>query len=110
MIKITLCAILLLFLVQPAGAKNRYYNSEPPLTRFLFIFDASQSMYGRWQGDTKMNIAQRLMLNFLDSLKNIENIELALRVFGHQYNYPPPNCFDTRLEIPFAPNNINLIK
>lgn len=110
MIKIILCAILLLFVFQPAGAGNWYRYSEPPLTRFLFIFDASQSMYGRWQGDTKMNIAQRLMLNFLDSLKYVENIELALRVFGHQYNYPPPNCFDTRLEIPFAPNNINLIK
>ncbi|HSW67129.1 MAG TPA: hypothetical protein VLH16_00970, partial [Bacteroidales bacterium] len=52
----------------------------------------------------------RLMLNFLDSLKSVENIEIALRVFGHQYNYPPPNCSDTRLEIPFAPDNINLIK
>lgn len=85
-------------------------GKNPPLTRILFIFDASQSMYGRWQSDTKINIARQLMINLLDSIKTISNLELALRVYGHQRNYPPKDCSDTKLEIPFAPNNINRIK
>ncbi|MDP4854741.1 MAG: VWA domain-containing protein, partial [Schleiferiaceae bacterium] len=32
-----------------------------PLTRILFVFDASNSMYGRWQTGTRMEVAQRLM-------------------------------------------------
>lgn len=92
------------------SAQQDYGQNKPPLTRILFIFDASQSMYGRWQSDTKMNIAQRMMSNLLDSLRNVENIELALRVFGHQRTYPPQDCSDTRLEVPFEPNNIRKIR
>jgi Ca-activated chloride channel family protein len=81
-----------------------------PLTRILFVFDASQSMYGRWQSDTKFNIASRLFVNILDSLKNVRNLEVALRVYGHQKQFPPQDCSDTKLEVPFAPDNISRIK
>ncbi len=81
-----------------------------PLTRILFVFDASQSMYGRWQSDTKFNIAVRLFGNILDSLKNVKNLELALRVYGHQKQFPPQDCNDTRLEVPFSKDNITRIK
>ena len=83
---------------------------EEPTTRILFVFDASQSMYGRWQSDMKILIAQRLLSNLLDSLQSIDNLELALRVYGHQKPYPPQDCDDTRLEVPFASNNIAKIK
>jgi Ca-activated chloride channel homolog len=104
--------IILIFLVLAPGAMAQQTEEEqkPPLTRILFIFDASQSMYGRWQSDTKMNIAQRMMGNLLDSLRTVENIELALRVFGHQRTYPPQDCSDTRLEVPFEPDNSRKIK
>jgi Ca-activated chloride channel family protein len=85
-------------------------DPEEPLTRILFVFDASQSMYGRWQSDMKMLIAQRLLSNLLDSLRQVENLELALRVYGHQKPYPPQDCDDTKLEVPFAANNIAKIK
>ena len=81
-----------------------------PITRILFVFDASQSMYGRWQSDTKFNIASRLFSNILDSLKNIKNLQLALRVYGHQKQFPPQDCSDTKLEVPFGPDNITRIK
>jgi Ca-activated chloride channel family protein len=81
-----------------------------PTTRILFVFDASQSMYGRWQSDMKMHIAQKLLGNVLDSLKNVDNLELALRVYGHQKPFPPQDCDDTRLEIPFGKNNADRIK
>jgi Ca-activated chloride channel homolog len=89
-------------------------NDEPvrpkPLTRILFVFDASQSMYGRWQSDTKFNIASRLFSNLLDSLKAIKNLEMALRVYGHQKQFPPQDCNDSRLEVPFSKDNVARIK
>lgn len=81
-----------------------------PITRILFVFDASQSMYGRWQSDTKFNIASRLFANLLDSLKTLKNLEIALRVYGHQKQFPPQDCNDTRLEVPFSKDNVSRIK
>lgn len=83
---------------------------EEPLTRILFVFDGSQSMYGRWQSDIKINIAKKLMINLLDSLSTFDNLQIALRVYGHQKPYPPADCNDTKLEVPFGPNNISAIK
>jgi len=85
-------------------------ENPKPLTRILFVFDASQSMYGHWQSDTKFNIASRLFSNLLDSLKNLKNLEMALRVYGHQRQYPPQVCNDTKLEVPFARDNVARIK
>lgn len=82
----------------------------PVVTRILFVFDASFSMYGKWQSDSKIVIANRIMGELLDSLAKIENLELALRVFGHQKNFPPQDCDDSRLEVPFGPNNAPKIK
>jgi Ca-activated chloride channel family protein len=67
-------------------------------------------MYGRWQSDMKLHIAQRILGRVLDSLKHVNNLELALRLYGHQKPFPPQDCDDTRLEVPFAPNNIAEIK
>ncbi len=80
------------------------------LTRILFIFDASKSMWARWQSDTKIAIAQRILSNLLDSLQSFPELQIGLRVYGHQKNFPPQDCDDSRLEIPFAFNNIPKIK
>ncbi|HOI87275.1 MAG TPA: VWA domain-containing protein [Lentimicrobium sp.] len=102
---------LLLFLpIIISGQNPARSGKEEPLSRILFVFDASQSMYARWQSDMKINIAKKLMVNLLDSLATFQNLEIALRVYGHQKNYPPPDCYDTRLEVPFAPGNISSIK
>ncbi len=89
-------------------------NTDPEIpvikTRILFIFDCSYSMYGKWQSDSKIVIANRLIGEMLDSLENIPNLELALRIFGHQKNYPPQDCDDSKLEIPFGANNAKKIK
>ena len=106
--------VLLLILNYSTVRAQNYQQEEeekpPPLTRILFVLDGSQSMYGRWQSDVKMNIAQNLLSNLLDSLKNVENIQLALRVYGHQKTYPPQDCNDTRLVVPFADDNAMRIK
>ncbi len=59
-----------------------------------------------------MKIATELMKQTLDSLKGKENIELALRVYGHQYKIYPGHqrCDDTKLEVPFKEGNANIDK
>lgn len=104
--------ILVLFLIASVceAQIRRIEEESTPTTRILFVFDGSQSMYARWQSDVKINIARRLLSNILDSLKSIENLEIALRVYGHQHNYPPQHCDDTRLEVPFGDKNVEQIK
>jgi Ca-activated chloride channel family protein len=105
--------VLLLLLLLSLNLYAQFQQEEerpPPITRILFVFDASQSMYGRWQSDVKIKIARKLLSNVLDSLKNVDNLELALRVYGHQKTYPPQDCDDTRLEVPFARHNEDRIK
>ena len=74
-------------------------KKQEPVNRILFIFDASQSMLGRWQSGRKIDIARKLLNNMLDSLKDMENLEIGLRVYGHQKSYPPQDCNDTKLEV-----------
>ncbi len=66
-------------------------------------------MNATWQTAPKIDIARRLLTELLDSLKKIDNIELALRCFGHTKFYPPPDCDDTRLEVPFGKHVEELI-
>jgi len=76
-------------------------KKKEPVNRILFIFDASQSMLGRWQSGRKIDIAKKLLSNMVDSLQNIENLEIGLRVYGHKSGYPPQDCDDTHLEVNF---------
>ena len=86
------------------------YVKEKKTTRILFIFDASNSMNGLWESGRKINIARKILINFIDSLEKIENTQLALRVYGHQYGFPPYVCTDSKLEVPFAWNNAAKIR
>ena len=81
-------------------------KKQEPVNRILFVFDASQSMLGRWQSGRKIDIAKQLLTNITDSLKYVKNLELGLRVYGHQRSFPPQDCDDTRLEINFIPSNV----
>jgi len=90
--------------------KKKPLPAPPLLTRIEFLFDASQSMYGKWQTGAKIDVAKKLMNQLLDSLKYVPDIELALRVYGHQKPFPPQDCDDSRLEVPFAKGNITKIQ
>jgi len=79
------------------------------LTRILFIFDASQSMLGKWEKHTKVKVAKKMLSRMVDSLRNVKNVQLALRVYGHQSYVPPQDCDDTKLEVSFADNNADKI-
>jgi Ca-activated chloride channel homolog len=79
--------------------------------RILFIFDDSYSMYGPWNSNTKIDVAKNIMGEFLDSLKNIPDLELALRCYGHTTFFKPErNCRDSKLEVPFAAAKTNVPK
>ena len=57
-------------------------KKEAPLTRILFVFDGSQSMYGRWNSGMKIKIAQRLLGEVIDSISGREDIQMAFRVLS----------------------------
>ncbi len=78
--------------------------------RILFIFDDSYSMYAPWNSNIKIEVAKKVMGEFLDSLKNLPNLELALRCYGHTTFFKERNCKDTKLEVPFADATINSLK
>jgi Ca-activated chloride channel family protein len=79
-------------------------------TRILFIFDASQSMNGYWEKSKKIDIARKFLIRMVDSLECENNVEMALRVYGHQSPVPPQDCSDTKLEVPFQAHNAGKIR
>lgn len=91
-------------------ATQSFAQVETNKTRVLFIFDASQSMYAQWDGNSRMEIAKELLSNMLDSLVDRKNLEIGLRCYGHQKPSPPQDCRDTRLEVDFGENTIPAIK
>ncbi|MRT91443.1 VWA domain-containing protein [Ancylomarina sp. 16SWW S1-10-2] len=106
---ITYCFFILLclFAVQAFSQKIKTVKDK---TRILFIFDASQSMNGKWENSIKMNIARDFLIEMIDSLEFESNVEMALRVYGHQSSFPPQDCEDTKLEVPFSEDNAGEIR
>lgn len=80
------------------------------VTRILFILDASGSMIEKWEGKTRMEVAKETLTGLMDSLKKQSKVEIALRVYGHQFDKKLNNCKDTKLEVPFKNNNHEEIK
>jgi Ca-activated chloride channel homolog len=97
-------ALLHICTLAPAFSQQK----QEPLTRMLFVFDASNSMNAFWGGKPRIDTARDLMLKSLKELEGKPNLELALRVYGHQTPIRPgeQDCDDTKLEVPFGPNNI----
>ena len=81
-------------------------------TRILFILDASNSMNLDWNEQTRMAAAKEVLSKSLESLRGVPDLELALRVYGHQsmVTNTYQDCQDTKLEVPFAASNIDAIK
>ncbi|GAB4137946.1 MAG: hypothetical protein Fur0041_12830 [Bacteroidia bacterium] len=98
---INLTGLVLALFLFTGNLQSQPRNYTPQLTRMLFVFDASFSMFGQWQSGNKMDVAKNLLSKFLDSLKTTPNLEIGLRCYGHQYGLQPQrNCQDTKLEVP----------
>ncbi len=86
-------------------------SKQTQTTRILFVFDASKSMINMHEGSTRMEGAKKLFYQFLDTLGKQKNYQFALRMYGHTVKYPPGDCKDSKLVVPFsAKNNLDLIK
>ncbi len=81
-------------------------------TRILFILDASNSMNAKWGRQTRIQSAKELLALTVDSLKGTPNLEIGLRVYGHQSPITATfqDCNDTKLEVPFSANNFDQVK
>ncbi len=102
-------ALLFAFaLVVALGSHAQESAPRPPLTRMLFVMDASNSMNAFWGNQPKINTARELLLQSLKELEGQPDLELALRLYGHQTPIQPgkQDCDDTRLEVPFSPNSM----
>ncbi|MDW8210769.1 MAG: VWA domain-containing protein [Cytophagales bacterium] len=89
---------------------QRAQQLMPEKTRLLLVLDASGSMLSKWDDDLRINIAKDKIAAFVDSLRRNPNVEMALRVYGHQFEAKQKNCTDSKLEVGFAPNNHAQIK
>ncbi|MDX1445155.1 vWA domain-containing protein [Lishizhenia sp.] len=86
--------------------------AQQDMTRILFILDASNSMNGKWGYETKIDLAKEILTKTVDSLSGVDNLELGLRVYGHQSPITATyqDCADTKLEVPFYAGNESKIK
>ncbi|MEA2042674.1 MAG: VWA domain-containing protein [Bacteroidota bacterium] len=107
--KISKSVLVLLVMLLSISAKAQMKRS-PVTTRILFIFDESNSMTAGWESGTKIEVAKKMLIKMVDKLKEYENVEMALRMYGHQSKVPPQDCSDTKLEVPFRKNNAEYIK
>ena len=77
------------------------------MTRILFILDASNSMNARWGAQTRIDAAKELLAKTVEDIRGIPNLEIGLRVYGHQSPITATyqDCNDTKLEVPFGKDN-----
>ena len=104
--RLTFLILFLLFASLSPGQKK----TAPKPVRILFVFDASKSMIAKHQNSTRMDGAKNLFYRFVDSLGKDKSMQFALRMYGHTVKYPPGDCKDSKLIVPFGPNNLTLIK
>ena len=70
-------------------------------------------MNASWNNSqTRIEAAKELLAQTVDSLKGTANLEIALRVYGHQSPITATyqDCNDTKLEIPFGKDNYDKVK
>jgi Ca-activated chloride channel homolog len=98
-----ICCFIFLSFTQAQGQE---------LTRILFILDASNSMNSNWGGQTRIEAAKELLVKTIDSLNGSANLQIALRVYGHQSPITATyqDCNDTKLEVPFGPDNFMKVR
>jgi Ca-activated chloride channel homolog len=106
--------LLFFILISPSlSAQGTTPAKADQKVRILFIFDASQSMLSQWQNGKKIDGAKKILAQMIDSLSTKKNVEVALRVYGHQSQLRGnmfKDCKDTKLEVPFAKANHAKIK
>lgn len=105
--------ILVCILIFPFGnlVKAQQQKIETPqVTRILFLLDGSASMNNTFGNETRMDAAKKILSEIVDSIKTNPDIDIALRVYGHQQSSVLNDCSDTKLELPFGKVNLPYLK
>lgn len=98
------CFLLAVLVTAATGQVRQQKVAEK--TRLLFLLDASGSMLDPWgRNQTKLSVAKTILAKIVDSLRQNNKIELALRLYGHRFPPGVNNCTDTELVVPFKTNN-----
>jgi Ca-activated chloride channel homolog len=108
---IKLISILFCVAGAPVYGQLQVQQKLPERTRILFVLDGSGSMEALWgpNDESRMDIAKKILVKLVDSLKANPSVELALRAYGHRFTRQANNCQDSNLEVPFAVKNHNTI-
>jgi len=80
-----------------------------PVTKILFVLDASESMADHWQSDTKYRIAVAVLTGILDSLQGKNDLEVGLRVYGPKRE-EGSGCEASYMMVPFGKDNFASIR
>lgn len=99
---------LLLLMLFYAGLASAQAYKEAKQPRILILLDGSASMLQPWaEGEDRFKAAAKIIATLIDSVYKVNNqVEFALRVYGHQSPAQENNCYDTRLEVMFSKDNL----
>lgn len=106
----SIATLLFLLILSATGSTFAQEKKPQPKTRILFLLDASGSMMAKWENSDRMTVAKNLLSHLVDSLDQYDNVEVALRAYGHQFGRERNDCKDTKLEVPFGEDNATAIK
>lgn len=100
--------LLLLLLSFSAVAQPAMTPEGIRQPRILILLDGSSSMLQSWSKDQiRFKAAGKVITSLIDSIYRVNNqVEFALRVYGHQHPAQENNCTDTRQEVMFSKNNL----
>ena len=115
-----LCLLAILWVLPTMDKSNmlnaqRVIAGEAPTSRILFIFDASNSMSGQWEGERKIDIAREILFEMLDTLEQREKLELAhqlamLKVDVIEAGFPIASPGDFEAVHTFSPEQVEWFK
>lgn len=97
-------------LVKDSMGQASFGEKNTENKRILFLIDFSGSMMQTWAMRDKLSVAKEVLNEIVDSLNELHNLQMGLRVYGHQKLNIYNDCFDTRLEVPFGEHNGEQIK
>ena len=79
--------------------------------RILILLDGSGSMVDPWNNTNKWEVAKKLVVKTIDSIQKAEpDVQIGIRVFGHQSPRVAHDCEDSKLEVPISKNSASAIK
>lgn len=91
-------------------SSHMFAQADTRPVRILFVVDASRSMLATWDRSTRMYTGKEVVDKITDSLNNIPNLQMAMRIYGHQSPQPLNDCEDSKLEVGFKIKNAKAIQ